>query len=125
MKTSISMTLFAALTALLLGCGEKPAPNTPTSSTDQTEPAPNTASSGGGVECDKEIALVCEEGQIDGCLVQTDGASLTNYHICVPEGESVNQPCEREIARQCGEGFIDACLLTPPAAPTHVCVKTP
>jgi hypothetical protein len=40
-------------------------PNTSTSNTDGTGTAANT---GEGVECAKEIALVCPDGQIDGCL---------------------------------------------------------
>ncbi len=77
--------------------------------------------------CDQEIALVCEEGMIDGCEVTDEGGTrLTLAHICVQASESSSQaPCEQEIARVCDDGFIDACLLTPAAASTHVCVLQP
>jgi len=77
--------------------------------------------------CDQEIALVCDEGMIDGCEVTDEGGTrLTLAHICVQASESSSQaPCEQEIARVCDDGFIDACLLTPAAASSHVCVLQP
>lgn len=64
------MKLAIVLVALALGCGgKKNNPSTPTND-------PPTE----GVECAKEIALVCPDGQIDGCL-KTPQEGTT--HACV------------------------------------------
>jgi hypothetical protein len=64
--------LNALLLVVVLGCGgKKPAPAPP-----PANPEPATA----GVECAKEIALECPEGQIDGCL-KTPVEGTT--HACV------------------------------------------
>ncbi len=130
-------SISCALTLVLaIGCGgsdtpapaepTQPAAEQPTSSTEPTAEEPAVEAPTGGPTCAQEIALECAEGSIDGCLVQTDdGAALTAYHICVPEGETASQPCAQEIARQCDEGFVDACGLSPAAAATHICVAPP
>ena len=70
----ISILMVCALAA----CGGKKAdPSTPTSN---TEPTPVTTTPGEGVTCDKEIAMVCPDGQIDGCL-KTPVEGTT--HACV------------------------------------------
>jgi hypothetical protein len=72
-----------AIAFVLGACGgskKAPAadPNTSTSNTDPGSAA--TAPTGEGVECAKEIALVCPDGQIDGCL-KTPPEGTT--HACV------------------------------------------
>ena len=111
-----------------------PGPDTPVSS--PTSPPPASASPGdapssapGFISCMKEIAVKCDDGLVDGCLVRNATASkgsLTLYHVCVPETETApSQPCEQEIARQCDAGLVDACLQSPALASTHICVKLP
>jgi hypothetical protein len=72
------MKKLIAIIVFVVACGgsKKPDPNTSTSNKDTTAPAP----SGEGVECAKEIALVCPDGQIDGCL-KTPQEGTT--HACV------------------------------------------
>lgn len=71
----LSILLVCALAA----CGGKKAdPSTPTSNAD---PAPaTTPATGEGVPCAQEVALVCPDGQIDGCL-KTPAEGET--HACV------------------------------------------
>ena len=79
MKKLITIALF------VMACGggsKKPEttttdPNTPTSNTDGTTGAGPT---GAGTPCEQEIALVCPDGQIDGCL-KTPREGTT--HACV------------------------------------------
>ena len=72
--------LFVTLFVMACGGSKKADPSTPTSSTD---PASATGSATGeGVECAKEIALVCPDGQIDGCL-KTPAEGTT--HACVTQ----------------------------------------
>ncbi len=75
MKKIIAIALFMAAAC---GGSKKPStdPNTSTSSADGSAMAPT----GEGVECAKEIALVCPDGQIDGCL-KTPQVGTT--HACV------------------------------------------
>jgi len=71
----ISILMVCALAA----CGGKKAdPSTPTSNTDPGSAA--TAPTGDGVPCAQEIAMVCPDGQIDGCL-KTPVEGTT--HACV------------------------------------------
>lgn len=125
MKRVVLCVLFA----WSVGCGgggEEPAGDVSSGSEEPVSPSEPVASpQGGGVPCEQEIARVCGDGMRDGCLVQDEnGAPLTSYHVCIPETEtSRSQPCEQEIMRECGDGLVDACTLTPPAAPTHICVS--
>lgn len=73
----------------------------------------------GALACEAKIALVCAEGEADGCA---DGRTL--FHACVPAGETAGPPCEQEIAKVCPAGQVDACLATPVLAATHLCVVT-
>jgi hypothetical protein len=74
MKKLLMVALFVAA----CGGSKKADPNT---STSNTGPQPTTGSATGeGVECAKEIALVCPDGQIDGCL-KTPQEGTT--HACV------------------------------------------
>jgi hypothetical protein len=68
-----------------------------------------------GVACEKEVGLVCPEGQEDGC-------PKTTVHICIPKNQTGGPACELEIARVCDAGFVDACTLTPSPAKNHICV---
>jgi hypothetical protein len=72
-------TCTAILLVLSLGCGggRKTDPSTPTKNADPS----SGSATGEGVECAKEIALVCPDGQIDGCL-KTPQEGTT--HACVP-----------------------------------------
>ena len=72
--------LFVAVVFVMMACGSKkaPPPSTPTSNADGSGSA--MAPTGEGVECAKEIALVCPDGQIDGCL-KTPVEGTT--HACV------------------------------------------
>lgn len=69
--------------------------------------------------CDKEVAMSCADGFVDGCL-----AKLTLVHACVAASEEKAgaPPCATEIARQCPDGQVDACTTTPPQSANHVCV---
>ena len=70
--------MIVALFVAACGGSKKADPSTPTSSADP-QPAAGSAT-GDGVECAKEIALVCPDGQIDGCL-KTPQEGTT--HACV------------------------------------------
>ena len=66
------MTVLMAL-AFAIGCGgKKPAETTTTNkdtSTSNTDPNQTTAApTGEGTPCAQEVALVCPDGQTDGCL---------------------------------------------------------
>jgi hypothetical protein len=121
---------FAALFALTLGCaGSEKGETANTQKVGQLgdeEPMAGDDAAG-NVECAQEIALQCAEGSVDGCSITGEsGETLTSYHICVPEGESLaGTPCENEIFRECPEGFTDACSLEPAAAAIHACVAAP
>jgi len=94
------------------------------SSTPPPPPAsPKSDSPTAANDCAHEIALTCDAGMKDGCLLPGEGGHLTSTHVCVPETEKSGPPCEQEIARVCDAGLVDACLLKPPPAATHVCVK--
>jgi hypothetical protein len=79
------MKKILAICVFLVACGGSKKPETTTTTTD-----PNTSTSSGdgsataptgeGVECANEIALVCPDGQIDGCL-KTPQEGTT--HACV------------------------------------------
>ena len=76
------MKKLLAVVVFLVACGGgpkkpvQPDPNTSTSNGSGSAMAPT----GDGVECAKEIALVCPDGQIDGCL-KTPVEGTT--HACV------------------------------------------
>jgi hypothetical protein len=78
------MKKILAIAVFLVACGGGPKkpettttdPNTSTSSGSGAATTPT----GEGVECAKEIALVCPDGQIDGCL-KTPQEGTT--HACV------------------------------------------
>ena len=64
-------------------CGGKKKPETTTTDPNTSTSNANAGSgsaTGEGVECAKEIALVCPDGQIDGCL-KTPAEGTT--HACV------------------------------------------
>lgn len=65
------------------------------------------------ISCRLELALVCGDGYIDGCLTQE-----TRVHRCVlkDEGES----CATEIQILCPEGFRDGCEIN--RTSRHQCV---
>src|SRR5688572_28291543 len=84
------------------------------------DPKPEPPDTSGAIACSAEIALACDEASADGCL---DGR--TEFHVCVPNGETAGPPCEQEIAKVCGEGQVDACLATPRYASSHLCVFAP
>lgn len=68
------LLMMIAVVSLAAACGKKQAPAAPS-----TEPAKDTPVAN-GVACDKEIAMQCPEGQIDGCL-KTPAEGTT--HACV------------------------------------------
>jgi hypothetical protein len=74
------MKKLLAIAVFMMACGgsKKPAPSTSTSPADGN----GSATTGEGVACEKEIALVCPDGQIDGCL-KTPAEGTT--HACVPQ----------------------------------------
>ena len=68
-------TILIVVLAFACGGGKKPEtttttpppdPNAPVSNTDPSAGA--TGGSGEGTGCEKEIAMVCPDGQIDACL---------------------------------------------------------
>jgi hypothetical protein len=65
------MTLLM-VSAFAIGCGGGgKKPDTTTTNKDQTTDTTNgdaTAKAGDGTPCAQEIAMVCPDGQIDGCL---------------------------------------------------------
>jgi hypothetical protein len=118
----------ATLCLLLLafaacGGGDAPASTTPStgepSAADQPASSDQPAPPAEALGCDKEVALSCADGFIDGCL-----AKLTLVHACVAvsEEKAGAPPCATEIARQCPAGQVDACSTTPPQSANHVCV---
>lgn len=118
--TRIALCLLFILAAC--GGGDAPSSTTPAAgeqpSGDESVSPPASA----GVGCDKEIALTCADGFVDGCL-----SKQTLVHACLATSEEKAgpPPCEQEIARQCPDGQTDACLANPPIAATHLCVVAP
>lgn len=75
--------------------------------------------------CADEIAIVCDEGFVDGCgLRNVQGQSLTLNHVCVAAEAKPGPPCAQELAADCAEGFEDACMTSPPLSFGHVCVQS-
>jgi hypothetical protein len=128
-------TLLSAICVLCVACSgsdTKRATTAPVPPADGDTPVANAIPAADTTvadasSCDKEIALTCPDGQVDGCTVTNDaGKSLTNLHVCVPTSETFSQPpCTQEIARECGDGLIDACLRKPAASTLHVCIASP
>lgn len=78
-------TTLLALVLAVAACGGSKSDDTttPSTSTSNTDPAAGSAApTGDGVPCEQEIALVCPEGQIDGCL-KTPAEGTT--HACVAQ----------------------------------------
>ena len=76
MKQIIAALVFV----VACGGGAKKPSTDPNTSTSNAGGGSATAPTGEGVECAKEIALVCPDGQIDGCL-KTPQEGTT--HACV------------------------------------------
>ena len=75
----MSKMLAIAVFVVFVACSggpKKPSPSTSTSPADGN----GSATTGEGVGCEKEIALVCPDGQIDGCL-KTPQEGTT--HACI------------------------------------------
>ncbi|HEY5920022.1 MAG TPA: hypothetical protein VIV11_00065 [Kofleriaceae bacterium] len=77
------MTVLMAL-AFAIGCGgKKPAETTTTNkdtTTTNTDTTTTTATTGEGTPCAQEVALVCADGQVDGC---TKTPAEGDTHKCV------------------------------------------
>ena len=56
------------------------------------------------ISCRLELALVCGDGYIDGCLTQQ-----TRFHRCVLKNEGIS--CSQDVAILCADGFRDGCEL--------------
>ena len=56
------------------------------------------------IPCRLELALICGDGYIDGCLTQQ-----TSVHRCVLRNEGPS--CQLDIAILCPEGFRDGCEI--------------
>ena len=76
MKTLIA---FGIIGMFAIGCGGKKQPETMKTG-DGSSGSAATETPGGGTPCAQEIALVCPDGQIDGCL-KTPQEGTT--HACV------------------------------------------
>lgn len=63
--------------------------------------------------CRFELALICGEGYIDGCLTQQ-----TRTHRCVLKAEGAS--CAEEVQILCPDGFRDGCELN--TTTRHQCV---
>lgn len=76
-----------------------------------------------GVPCEREIALICDPPQVDGCLLT--GADATRVHKCVePSQPSDGVPCEREVLLGCQPPMVDGCTLAgSDATRVHRCVQ--
>ena len=78
------MKKILAIAFVLGACGGSKKPETTTTeqstSTSNTDGSAATPPTGDGVECAKEIALVCPDGQIDGCLKTPQEGTI---HACV------------------------------------------
>ncbi len=75
--------LIAIAVVFVMACGGSKKPEAKaTDPNTSTQPGDGMGSTGTGegVECEKEIALVCPDGQIDGCL-KTPQEGTT--HACV------------------------------------------
>ena len=81
-------TLVSVLFVLCAACGGSDSKgDTSNAKTIDSQDQADTQSSGEGMPCEQEIALVCEEGSIDACL-QTPTTAAT--HACVEaEGADV------------------------------------
>ncbi len=106
------------------------APSTPTANTPSAGTPASSAATGAvptsnsRLSCDKEVALKCPAGQVDGCSHPSSGRSktLTTFHVCMPDNQKIGVSCDKEIALKCATGNIDACLVTPRASEFHICV---
>jgi hypothetical protein len=81
MKKTILVVLFA------VACGGKSKPETtsapptdPNAPVSNSDPSAAGAGSGEGTGCEKEIAMVCPDGQIDACLKTPQEGTV---HKCV------------------------------------------
>lgn len=77
--------MFACALALAACGGGSKKPDTTTSNTDTTTTTTTDGSGAGsatgeGLPCEKEVAMVCPDGQIDGCLKQPAEGTT---HACV------------------------------------------
>ncbi len=113
MKHFVPLVLAAMTVA---ACGSKSSSPADPASTPSGDPG---ATTGGGVPCEQEIAQECDEGHADGCIL-----GVTSVHVCVDATTTAGPPCTQEIMAECEAGHVDACTLTPPAAPTHICVHS-
>jgi hypothetical protein len=75
------ISLMIVCTFAFAGCGSKAKkPDTTTTNTDPTTTTEPTKTAGEGTPCAQEVALVCPDDQIDGCLkTPVEGDS----HKCV------------------------------------------
>lgn len=89
------------------------------------DPAEDPGSPSAGTPCEAEIAIVCEEGMVDGCSIAHEEGALTSVHICVPASERASHTCEQEIERMCPDGLVNACSLDPAPSSMQICVVAP
>ena len=95
---------------------------------DPDQPAAKALTTEGMVGCEREIALLCTDGLVDGCLKAhptAAGKQLTTHHICARAETANSSSCMLAFALECGDGMVDACVFSPGVSDIHVCVKRP
>lgn len=102
----------------LLACGRAQSSPKETSVASTDKPAGTGGAGIGALPCTEEIARVCPDGFVDGCMTQ-----VVSHHECVARGATPGPLCTEEIAMACPPGQVDICRARAAQNPSnHICI---